>query len=416
MNIGEVLPSPANLRTPLQRTTYFAIGLSLAVVKYLGDTALVWAGTHRIWKPIDYVATVHSLLLTQFPNPPSWLTLALLLWTIPFVCIGVTLTVRRALDAGWSPWVSFIFFVPFAGYALIALLCLWPSSRKYELTRLGRELPARKYFPHAVAGIITGLAFGLLMIAITIAFKGNYGLALFLGAPFGIGLSMGYVFCRGYAARDNELTLLTFITLAGIAGFLLLVAFEGAACLFMAFPLGFGLALLGAYLGRDIASRGRAIAPPAITAMLLIPLFAFVEPAHLTGRILHEVRSEVVIDASPEQVWPRVIAFAPMAEPKELMFRMGIAYPQFAHIDGTGVGAVRYCVFSTGPFVEPITAWEPGKRLAFDVSHSPDPMHELSWYNDVDPPHLHGYLRSRRGEFRLIALPGGRTRLEGSTW
>ena len=32
------------------------------------------------------------------------------------------------------------------------------------------------------------------------------------------------------------------------------------------------------------------------------------------------------------------------------------------------------------------------------------------------PPHLKGFLQSRRGEFRLIALPNGHTRLEGSTW
>lgn len=43
-------------------------------------------------------------------------------------------------------------------------------------------------------------------------------------------------------------------------------------------------------------------------------------------------------------------------------------------------------------------------------------MHEWSPYHDVVAPHLYGYLRSRRGEFRLVPLAGGRTRLEGSTW
>ena len=131
---------------------------------------------------------------------------------------------------------------------------------------------------------------------------------------------------------------------------------------------------------------------------------------------MHQVNSSVIINASPEKVWPQVIAFAPIPQPQEWMFRLGIAYPQFAHIDGTGVGAVRYCVFSTGPFVEPITTWQPAKRLAFDVTSSPEPMRELSWYYDVHPPHLNGYLRSRHGEFRLVALAGGRTRLEGTTW
>lgn len=110
-----------------------------------------------------------------------------------------------------------------------------------------------------------------------------------------------------------------------------------------------------------------------------------------------------------------VIAFSPIPEPRGVLFRLGLAYPTHAEIEGVGVGAVRYCVFSTGAFVEPITAWQPGIRLAFDVVESPPPLRELSLW-DVAPPHLDGYLQPRRGEFRLVALPGGRTRLEGSTW
>jgi hypothetical protein len=87
-----------------------------------------------------------------------------------------------------------------------------------------------------------------------------------------------------------------------------------------------------------------------------------------------------------------------------------------AHIEGTGVGAVRHCEFSTGPFVEPITRWEPPSRLSFDVASQPRPMHEWSPYQHVNAPHLVDNMRSKRDEFRLVALPNGRTRLEGSTW
>ena len=111
-----------------------------------------------------------------------------------------------------------------------------------------------------------------------------------------------------------------------------------------------------------------------------------------------------------------MIVFEPIPKPTDLVFRMGIAYPEYAHIEGAGTNAVRHCVFSTGPFIEPITDWEPGKRLGFDVTSEPEPLRELSLYANLSPPHLHGYLRSRRGEFRLVGLPGGRTRLEGSTW
>jgi hypothetical protein len=66
--------------------------------------------------------------------------------------------------------------------------------------------------------------------------------------------------------------------------------------------------------------------------------------------------------------------------------------------------------------VEPITTWDAPRRLSFDVAAQPPARKEWSPFRHVHPPHLDGSLRSRRGEFRLIALDGGRTRLEGSTW
>jgi hypothetical protein len=131
---------------------------------------------------------------------------------------------------------------------------------------------------------------------------------------------------------------------------------------------------------------------------------------------LREVASSIVIDAPPEVVWPHVVGFTELPPPTQLAFRLGIAYPIRARIEGSGVGAVRYCEFSTGPFVEPITIWDPPRRLAFDVVSQPEPMDELSPYQQVNAPHLLDGFVSRRGEFRLVELPGGRTRLEGSTW
>lgn len=231
-----------------------------------------------------------------------------------------------------------------------------------------------------------------------------------------MGALTGFLFNRGYAATLRETIVVATGMFLVVAGAFLLLAFEGLLCIVMMLPIGMVVGLLGALMGRSIALSGRQALPPAISAMLRLPIFVAIEPAHMTGLSLHEVQSSVVIEASPEHVWPHVIAFDPTTETPDLLSRLGIAYPRYAHIEGSGVGAVRYCVFSTGPFVEPITDWEPGQRLGFDVVSSPDPLRELGFYANLSPPHLHGYLRSRRGEFRLIALPGGRTRLEGSTW
>ena len=87
-----------------------------------------------------------------------------------------------------------------------------------------------------------------------------------------------------------------------------------------------------------------------------------------------------------------------------------------ARLEGSGVGAVRHCEFTTGAFVEPITVWDAPRRLAFDVIAQPPPLQEWSPYSRVFAPHLDGFFRTSHGEFRLVALEGGRTRLEGRTW
>jgi hypothetical protein len=85
-------------------------------------------------------------------------------------------------------------------------------------------------------------------------------------------------------------------------------------------------------------------------------------------------------------------------------------------MDGSGVGAVRWCEFSTGTFREPVTVWDAPHVLAFDVTDQPPPLEEWSPYSRVHAPHLDGFFRTSHGEFRLVELPGGRTRLEGRTW
>jgi hypothetical protein len=111
-----------------------------------------------------------------------------------------------------------------------------------------------------------------------------------------------------------------------------------------------------------------------------------------------------------------VIAFSELPEPKEWYFHTGLAYPIRAHIDGAGPAATRYCEFSTGAFVEPIEIWDEPRLLRFRVTSNPAPLHEWSLYSQIAPRHLHGYLVSKQGQFRLTALSGGATLLEGTTW
>jgi len=245
----------------------------------------------------------------------------------------------------------------------------------------------------------------------------SYGAALFLGTPYVVSAVGAYLRARlDPNAGEWEASTAGLLAVGAVAAIALMIAIEGAICVVMAVPLAIPLGFFGAYTGWTIIEFRDSRIGPIGLSLLALPLAAMLEPAPGAAPVAREVLTVIEVAAAPDAVWPHVVAFRPMPEPTDWLSRAGIAYPKSARIVGSGVGAVRYCEFSTGAFVEPITAWEPGRRLAFDVTDSPPPLRELSPYANVHAPHLDGFLRSRRGEFRLVALPNGRTRLEGRTW
>jgi hypothetical protein len=187
----------------------------------------------------------------------------------------------------------------------------------------------------------------------------------------------------------------------------------------MAAPLALVLAGIGGSVGYVLQRRSwRPLEKNALLGALLlsVPTLMGAESTRSPDSRLLTVRTVVEIDAPPEEVWQRVIAFTELPEPREWLFRLGFAYPRRAALHGRGVGAVRECVFSTGSFVEPIDVWDEPQRLGFSVATQPPPMQEGTLYSDLHPAHLDDYLRSERGQFLLAPIGGGRTRLEGTTW
>jgi hypothetical protein len=153
----------------------------------------------------------------------------------------------------------------------------------------------------------------------------------------------------------------------------------------------------------------------AAMALLIYPSAFTMDLAHRNEAGTRVITTVIEVDASASKIWNIVVAFPPIPEPTEWLFRAGIAYPTHADIAGSGVGAVRDCHFSTGSFVEPITVWQPPYRLEFDVSAQPDPMTELTVWK-IRPPHLDGYFRSSHGRFLIVPMGEERCRLEGTTW
>jgi len=408
--VREIVTTWFSLTRPVGPRFYAVSGIALAITKYALDALLVWTCTGRLWTPLAYLHPSLAAREAATGVPPSWAFWMLVLWSLPFYWIGISMTVRRTVHAGLAAGWSLLFFVPIVNYLYMILLCFLPAAEAPP------PLPASRHdgLPAVVYSTALGVSVGLAMMGVSVVWLRGYGASLFLGTPFVMGFVAAFSLNRG-APRSAVATLgVAYLTLVVVAGLIALLALEGLVCLLMALPLALLLASLGAILGRQVALGGR---PAAAVASLLValPVLTGFEARGLRAP-LREVKTAVEIDAPAESVWSNVIGIAELPPPAEWVFRLGIAYPVRARIHGAGVGAVRTCEFSTGPFVEPITAWDPPRRLSFEVRQQPPPMEEWSPYQHVGAPHLVGGLQSERGEFRLVPLAAGRTRLEGSTW
>jgi uncharacterized membrane protein YhaH (DUF805 family) len=408
---------------PVGPRDYVWHGLSLMLFKYLVDATVVWLTAHRLWSPLDYLNP--SVVLREGNSPiPGMVRGALIVWTLPFVWIGASMSVRRAVDAGRSAWSGLLFFVPVVNYVIMIVLCTLPSMRREDERPAATAGVGASESPalddrvrSGLLGMAASVAIGIPLTALCVLVLKNYGWAMFFGTPFLMGTMTGFIHNRRAQRPVMETLLVATLGMALVGGLLLLFAIEGAICVAMAFPFALVVVGMGALFGRNIARTSPGRLAPATMAVLVVPPLAALEmlwPA--APAPTYEVVSSVVIDAPPEVVWRHVVSFDELPPPREPLFRLGVAYPERAVIRGRGVGALRRCEFSTGAFLEPITVWDAPRRLSFDVTSQPEPMRELSPYRSLHPPHLARGFRAVRGEFRLVPVTERRTRLEGSTW
>ncbi len=409
-------------RGTMGRGDYAKWGLLLFAIKYNLDRFVAGAVFSETWVPWSYLAGHAS----SGPSARSaQLLVALLCLSLPFIFWGLSLTLRRLRDAGLPATLVALFFVPFINLLFFALLCVQPAREPPPVSRpapawwrrlLTTENPALA----AALGIIASVVLGLGLAVFGTVFLKEYGWGLFVGTPFMMGFFGALFYSVARVRTWGECAAVAVASVMILSGLLLIVALEGALCIAMAAPIGLALAVLGATIGWAVQLErwshrldpGRLYA----AAWLLGPALMMTEARVPAAPPLYAVTTACEIAAPPAAVWRHVVAFGELRPPTEPIFLAGIAYPVRARLEGHGVGAVRYCEFSTGPFVEPITAWDENRRLAFDVKAQPHPMREWSPYAEIHPAHLEGFFRSRRGEFRLTVLPDGRTRLEGTTW
>jgi len=340
----------------VERLPYFLTGAILVAVKYAIDR-WVAARFGESWQIWNYFLPIRDLSLVELGNRQPQLYAILWAISIPFFWMGLALTLRRLHDAGKSAGWIFLFFAPAANLALFLWLSLAPSAPLGAVRHIeARERASAPGARRAALGMAFSVLLGVVLVSLGARCLQGYGWGLFLGVPFLTGFVSSW-FLNFDSPRSKLKTIgggtLTVVLLGMVLfGF----AYEGLLCLLMALPLALPFAIAGGLVARCILrSRTPGSAGPTLAAgMALLPLLMFAEHAAKIEPPVFSVTTGVTIDAPPAVVWKNVIAFPPLAPPEEWLFRAGIAYPTSGEIVGRGPGAVRYCHFSTGDFVEPL--------------------------------------------------------------
>ncbi len=400
-------------RKPVSPYAYTLTGFGLMLFKYVTDVALIYGFTGNVWTPLQYLNPMITFREELLEIP--WLWNLIVIWALPFIWIGASMTVRRAVNAGLGPWVGLLFFFPLVNYLVMLFLCRIPTKSKSESDLADFDVYNIR-FDEAIYAVLTAVCIGIMMMIFSVFWLGHYGVGLFVGTPFAMGFAVAMILNRKERKASASITGVAQLMVMILGGCLLLFALEGLICLLMAYPIVAFLVQLGVWTGEAASTVNKPRGAETLLLLLLLPVLSGVDS--LSRAVpLREVVTTIEVDAPPNEVWKNVVEFSELPPPNWFLFKAGVAYPVRARIEGRGVGAIRHCEFSTGPFVEPITTWNEPHRLAFDVIQQPEPMTEMSPYQHVNAPHLLEGFVSRRGAFHLIALDDGtRTRLEGTTW
>jgi hypothetical protein len=342
--------------------------------------------------------------------------------SLPFIWIGVSMTLRRLRSAALPLWLVALFFVPVLNVVFFLILSLLPEPAQIgeghrQRTTFDSVIPESVVGSAALAVLLMG-SLGAALVYFSVSMLRTYALGVFVALPFCLGLGAVMIYTH-HRARSFGGCVLVSLTAVGLVAFALFaLAFEGLVCILMAAPIAIPLAVLGGIVGFFI-QRSRSV-PANLPSFMLVAVFVpaglmTIDTIHPETPELYSVASAIRIEASAPKIWQNLIAFPDLPEPEPWLFRIGVSHPIHATIDGAGVGALRECLFSTGTFVERIEVWEENRRMGFSVISKADSMREFSPYN-IRPRHLDGYFDPEKAEFTLTANADGSTTLEGRSW
>ena len=146
----------------------------------------------------------------------------------------------------------------------------------------------------------------------------------------------------------------------------LILGLEGIFCLVMAAPLIAVMATIGGTIGGLLRRQWEHPNQGALLLFLeIVPLLLAWEHPVVDPTQPIAVTTDIIVRATPEAVWKQTVDFAPITTPPSGLLRFGVAYSTHAVLRKDGDQLIRECHCTTGPFIEPITLWDPPTSFGF---------------------------------------------------
>src|SRR6185295_12815523 len=115
------------------RRRYLITGLVLFALKHNIDRLLATLFEYR-WGPFNYLVFLSDDdgIVGLSPRDARFYT-TLVLVALPFIWIGVVLTLRRLRDAGLPLWLVVLFFIPLVNLIFFLILAAIPGSATSDI-------------------------------------------------------------------------------------------------------------------------------------------------------------------------------------------------------------------------------------------------------------------------------------------
>jgi hypothetical protein len=247
-------------------------------------------------------------------------------------------------------------------------------TTNYKMTRLKQK------YGLLIVGITLGIAYGL-VTRLVFGQKATLASVTYL---FIIPTILGIIPLM-FADNDKlksfkNIIFILWLTVATFFLILILFGIEDFICLLVLAAPFFILGTIGALIYRLVQINRQKSRGKILTLVILPFLFAPIEEYIKSPSDTFHVKSEVIIDATPEIIWSNIVEVQTV-DPKEynagFFNSIGIPRPISATVDKKDLGGQRIGNFEGGlKFIETITKYEENKIVSFDIKIDPETVRQ----------------------------------------